>query len=219
MTTNTIISLEGNIGSGKSTILEIMRNKYKDNTNVIFVDEPVSEWNLIKDGDKSILELFYEDKSKYSFTFQIMAYITRLRKLLEVLENNTNKLVICERSIYTDKYVFAKMLHQQGYINEMEWQTYNYWFDTFKEKTKLNMIIYINTKPETCFERIKKRNRTGESNIPMDYLEHCHRLHEEWLESNNEEIVVPFDGNLELNEDNEYIYFQSLEPLLVNNIE
>jgi len=219
MTTNTIISLEGNIGSGKSTILEIMRNKYKDNTNVIFVDEPVSEWNLIKDGDKSILELFYEDKSKYSFTFQIMAYITRLRKLLEVLENNTNKLVICERSIYTDKYVFAKMLHQQGYINEMEWQTYNYWFDTFKEKTKLNMIIYINTKPETCFERIKKRNRTGESNIPMDYLEHCHRLHEEWLESNNDEIVVPFDGNLELNEDNEYIYFQSLEPLLVNNIE
>ena len=196
-----------------------MRNKYKDNTNVIFVDEPVSEWNLIKDGDKSILELFYEDKSKYSFTFQIMAYITRLRKLLEVLENNTNKLVICERSIYTDKYVFAKMLHQQGYINEMEWQTYNYWFDTFKEKTKLNMIIYINTKPETCFERIKKRNRTGESNIPMDYLEHCHRLHEEWLESNNDEIVVPFDGNLELNEDNEYIYFQSLEPLLVNNIE
>ena len=81
------------------------------------------------------------------------------------------------------------------------------------------MIIYINTKPETCFERIKKRNRTGESNIPMDYLEHCHRLHEEWLESNNDEIVVPFDGNLELNEDNEYIYFQSLEPLLVNNIE
>ena len=40
----------------------VMRNKYKDNTNVIFVDEPVSEWNLIKDGDKSILELFYEDK-------------------------------------------------------------------------------------------------------------------------------------------------------------
>ena len=202
MTTNTIISLEGNIGSGKSTILQIMQQKYQNNPNVIFVDEPVSEWNLIKDGDKSILELFYEDQAKYSFTFQIMAYITRLRKLLQVLENNSNKIIICERSIYTDKYVFAKMLYQQGHINEIEWQTYNYWFDTFKEKTKLNMVIYVNTNPEICFERIKKRNRTGESNIPIDYLKHCHRLHNEWLDSNNEEVVIPFNGNMELKEDN-----------------
>ena len=214
MTANTIISLEGNIGSGKSTILQIMQQKYQNNPNVIFVDEPVSEWNLIKDGNKSILELFYEDQAKYSFAFQIMAYITRLRKLLQVLENNSNKIIICERSIYTDKYVFAKMLYQQGHINEIEWKTYNYWFDTFKEKTKLNMIIYVNTKPEICFERIKKRNRTGESNIPIDYLEHCHRLHNEWLDSNNEEVVIPFDGNLELKEDNKTTYFQSLESLL-----
>jgi deoxyguanosine kinase len=214
MTANTIISLEGNIGSGKSTILQIMHQKYQNNPNVIFVDEPVSEWNLIKDGNKSILELFYEDQAKYSFVFQIMAYITRLRKLLQVLENNSNKIIICERSIYTDKYVFAKMLYQQGHINEIEWQTYNYWFDTFKEKTKLNMIIYVNTNPEICFERIKKRNRTGESNIPIDYLEHCHRLHNEWLDSNNEEVIIPFDGNLELKEDNKSTYFQSLESLL-----
>lgn len=214
MTANTIISLEGNIGSGKSTILQIMQQKYQNNPNVIFVDEPVSEWNLIKDGNKSILELFYEDQAKYSFAFQIMAYITRLRKLLQVLENSSDKIIICERSIYTDKYVFAKMLYQQGHINEIEWKTYNYWFDTFKEKTKLNMIIYVNTKPEICFERIKKRNRTGESNIPIDYLEHCHRLHNEWLDSNNEEVVIPFDGNLELKEDNKSTYFQSLESLL-----
>lgn len=214
MTANTIISLEGNIGSGKSTILQIMQQKYQNNPNVIFVDEPVSEWNLIKDGDKSILELFYEDQAKYSFVFQIMAYITRLRKLLQVLENSSDKIIICERSIYTDKYVFAKMLYQQGHINEIEWQTYNYWFDTFKEKTKLNMIIYVNTNPEICFERIKKRNRTGESNIPIDYLKHCHRLHNEWLDSNNEEVVIPFDGNMELKENNKSTYFQSLDSLL-----
>ena len=93
MTANTIISLEGNIGSGKSTILQIMQQKYQNNPNVIFVDEPVSEWNLIKDGNKSILELFYEDQAKYSFAFQIMAYITGLRKLLQVLENNSDKII------------------------------------------------------------------------------------------------------------------------------
>ena len=79
-----IISIEGNIGSGKSTLLNLLREKYKENQHIIFVDEPVSEWNKIKDGEKSILELFYGDKDKYSFTFQILAYITRLRKLLQV---------------------------------------------------------------------------------------------------------------------------------------
>ncbi len=210
-----IISVEGNIGSGKSTILDILREKHFDNDNIIFVDEPVSEWNLIKDGDKTILELFYQDKDKYSFTFQIMAYITRLRKLLEAVENNPNKIIICERSIYTDKYVFAKMLYQQGYINEIEWQTYNYWFDTFKQKTKLDSVIYINTDPDICFERIKKRNRTGESNIPIEYLEHCHNLHQEWLtnDSLGDLKIIQFDGNVELEESNLNSYTESLNYL------
>lgn len=210
-----IIAVEGNIGSGKSTILNILRKKYGGNDNIIFVDEPVSEWNEIKDKDKSILELFYADKKKYSFAFQILAYITRLRKLLRALEQGEDKIIICERSIYTDKYVFAKMLYQQNFISNIEWKTYNYWFDTFKEKTKLNTIIYVNTSPEICFERIKKRNRTGESDIPLEYLNHCHTLHTEWLtisESKNiEDInIIIFDGNKDLDELDEENYIKSL---------
>ena len=156
-----IISIEGNIGSGKSTILKQLKN-YSD--DFVYVDEPVSEWQSIKDSNnKNILELFYQDQKKYSFSFQILAYITRLRSLLTVIKYNPNKIIICERSIYTDKHVFAKMLYEQNKIEEIEWKTYNYWFDTFKEITKLSGIIYINTNPETCFERIKKRDRNGES--------------------------------------------------------
>jgi len=206
-----IISVEGNIGSGKSTILKILRKKYNDN-NIIFVDEPVAEWNQIKDGDKTILELFYQDQNKYSFAFQVMAYITRLRKLLEAIDNNPDKVIICERSIYTDKYVFAKMLYQQGFINEIEWQTYNYWFDTFKEKTKLDSIVYVSTNSSICFDRIKKRNRTGESNISLEYLEHCNRLHHEWLSENKDHNIINFDGNVELINEDEYI--QSLNTIL-----
>jgi deoxyadenosine/deoxycytidine kinase len=133
-----LISIEGNIGSGKSTLLKIIREKYKDNENIIFVDEPVSEWLNIKDSNQNnILELFYKDKKKYSFSFQILAYITRLRKILEAIENNKDKIIICERSIYSDKFVFAKMLYEQKFIDEIDWINYNYWFDTFKNKTKL----------------------------------------------------------------------------------
>ena len=205
-----IISIEGNIGSGKSTLLNLLREKYKENQNIIFVDEPVSEWNKIKDGEKSILELFYGDKDKYSFTFQILAYITRLRKLLQVLENsNDDNIIICERSIYTDKYVFAKMLYQQGHIKEIEWQTYNYWFDTFKKQTLPNTIIYVKTDPLICSDRIKKRNRNGEDSIAIEYLDHCHKLHEEWLKESKINIIT-VDGNMELEDNNKNEYLKNI---------
>merc|ERR1711898_84840 len=99
----TLISIEGNIGSGKSTILKLL--KQKSDKSIIFIDEPVSEWQTIKDSSgKNILELFYANKQRYSFTFQILAYITRLRKILDVIKNNQDKIIIMERSIYTDKF-------------------------------------------------------------------------------------------------------------------
>ena len=209
-----IVSIEGNIGSGKSTVLEILREYFKDNKKVFFVDEPVAEWNNVRDGDKTILELFYENKEKYSFSFQILAYITRLRKLLNAIDDKSNEIIICERSIYTDKFVFAKMLYQQGYINEIEWQSYNYWFDTFKEKTNVDSIIYINTEPNICFDRIKKRNRNGESSIPLEYLTHCHQLHHEWLHENKKDNIINFDGNIELGEDNQHEYINQLNMFM-----
>lgn len=191
----TLLSIEGNIGSGKSTILKLL--KLKSDESIIFIDEPVSEWQKIENSSgKNVLELFYENKEKYSFTFQILAYITRLRKVLDVIKNSKDKVVIMERSIYTDKFVFAKMLYDGGFIKEIEWKTYNYWFDTFKDTTKLNGIIYVNTEPEICFERIKKRNRDGESNIELEYLKECHKNHVDWID--NEIInVLRINGNQE----------------------
>ena len=136
-----IITVEGNIGSGKSTLLKNLENI--KNENIVFVPEPVSEWLNIKSGDKNALELFYENQKENSFWFQVLAYITRLRNLLHIIENNPDKIIICERSIYTDKYVFAKMLHEAGNISDIEWQTYSYWFDTFKNKTKNRNSKYL----------------------------------------------------------------------------
>lgn len=206
-----IILIEGNIGSGKSTLLELLKNKYKDKESIRFIDEPVNEWSNIKDNDKSILELFYENKEKYSFTFQILAYITRLRLLLDSIEKYPEDILICERSIFTDKFVFAKMLKEQGYIDDIQWKTYNYWFDTFENKVNYNYIIYVNTEPMLCFERIKQRNRNGESDISLDYLEHCHRLHNEWLLKNKaDNKVILFNGNININHET---YMTNLDML------
>lgn len=207
-----IFSIEGNIGSGKSTLLNILKEKYATCPNILFIDEPVEEWKTVTHDGKSILELFYTNKQKYSLTFQILTYITRLRKLLEALKHHSDKLIICERSIYTDKFVFAKMLKEQQYIDEIEWKTYNYWFDTFIEATQLDHIVYINTNPEICYNRIKKRSRKGEDSIPLDYLKHCDRLHKEWLlkEENVPNLVTVFDGNQDLHCAEDFI--QRLSP-------
>jgi deoxyadenosine/deoxycytidine kinase len=183
-----IITVEGNIGSGKSTLLKNLENI--NHENLVFVPEPVSEWLDIKSGDKNALELFYENQKENSFWFQVLAYITRLRNLLTIIENNPNKIIICERSIYTDKYVFAKMLYEAGNISEIEWKTYSYWFDTFKDKTKLDLILYVNTEPDECYNRIIKRSRPEEvDKISKEYLTSCHKKHLEWFQETDAKII------------------------------
>ena len=83
-----IITIEGNIGSGKSTLLEFLRNELiVDNQKVIFMKEPVDEWEYIKDSNgNTMLQKFYENQEKYSFPFQMMAYISRLKLLKETVE-------------------------------------------------------------------------------------------------------------------------------------
>lgn len=83
-----IYSLEGNIGSGKSTLLGKLKAHYAGSTRHIFVDEPVAEWVAMKDptDGQNILEKYYADQAKYGFSFQIFAYITKLRRLMDAIK-------------------------------------------------------------------------------------------------------------------------------------
>ena len=177
-----IISIEGNIGSGKSTLLKNLKTYnaagVSDN-KFIFVQEPVEEWNNIKDkSGESIIQKFYANQKDYAFSFQIMAYITRLRKLMEVVEKNPESIIICERSLETDKYVFAQMLYDDKKMESVEYQIYNNWFHSFSDLAPLHKVIYLKTDPNVSFQRIHERNRTGESSIPFDYIQNCHIYHD-----------------------------------------
>ena len=198
-----IITIEGNIGSGKSTLLEFLRNELiLDNQKVIFMKEPVDEWEDIKDSNgNTMLQKFYENQEKYSFPFQMMAYISRLKLLKETVEKYPNAIIISERSLYTDKYVFAKMLYETNKIEDVSYQIYCKWFDTFVKDYPIAGIIYVKTDPEICHDRIAKRSRVGESNIPLDYLVSCDTYHDDMLDIEKQLVSknqLVLDGNVDI---------------------
>jgi deoxyadenosine/deoxycytidine kinase len=202
-----IISLDGNIGAGKSTLLAEIRNKLHD---VHIVDEPVGQWTALKNAEgKNLLELFYEDKKRWSYTFQNCAILTRLKNIQDAVENLDSTLkgpqvIITERSVLTDKHVFAEMLYDAGDIDPLEWELYESWFNIFGKKHPVKAIIYISTSSNTSKERIQIRNRQGEDRIGIDYLDALDKQHKKWIENTNipvltlsTEIGVPVEENVE----------------------
>ena len=209
-----IISIDGNIGSGKSSITKYLeknfsvfcKNHNKD-LHICFLQEPVDEWESIVDFDnKNIITKFYENNEKYAFPFQIMAYITRLSLFRAAISQNFD-IIFTERSMLTDKNVFAKMLFDSKKMNQIEYQIYNIWFNEFIEFSKNIKQVYIKTDPEICKNRIIKRNREGET-IDLEYLKQCHYYHEIWFNysdykskysTHQEEPILIINGNIETN--------------------
>lgn len=104
--------------------------------------------------------------------------------------------IFTERCVYTDKNVFAKMLHDSGMIEKINFEIYCKWFDEFIKEFNNFEFIYIKTDPEIAHNRIIKRNRTGED-IPLEYIKKCHNYHEEWLKETKN--VKTLNGNVERN--------------------
>lgn len=168
-----------------------------ENLKICFLPEPVDEWSSVVDEEgKTILERFYSNQSKYAFSFQMMAYITRLKQFREALSQNYD-IIITERCVHTDKEVFAKMLYDSGKIEEIEYTIYNKWFKHFLEDIPKISIIYIQTEPSIAHHRVIKRDRKGEF-ISLDYLSDCHNYHEKWLvntRNTKNNRVLTLNGN------------------------
>jgi deoxyguanosine kinase len=196
-----IISIEGNIGSGKSTLVKILKEELKNDDRFIFIPEPVDEWLKITDSNsgENILSKFYQNQEKYSFPFQVLTFTSKLKLIKDALQKNSDKIIITERSVYTDKEVFAKMLFNDKKIDEICYQIYFAMFNEFlDDTTDLDKIIFVNTEHNICHKRVNKRNRNGEK-IELEYLEKCGSYHQNWLlELNN---VLVLDGNTEFEND------------------
>jgi deoxyadenosine/deoxycytidine kinase len=197
-----IISIEGNIGSGKSTLLSELKTRYAADPSICFLEEPVGVWNTITDASGvTILEKYYADQKRYAFSFQMMAYISRISLMRAALKENKYRLIIIERSVYTDSAVFAKMLFDDQKIEDIEYAIYRKWVNEFIADFPPVKFIYVQAAPEVSLQRVGIRGRQGEI-IPLDYLRSCHQYHEDWLlAENNPTPVLLLDANVDVKND------------------
>lgn len=198
-----VISLEASIGAGKTTIINKLMKRNQG--NYILIPEPVEDWKNIMIGDQNILEAFYNDMKSVALPFQLIALITRrelfIKKIKEAeeLEKQIGKevILITERTVHSDRYIFANMLYKDGMISEAGIIAYNMWNDIFSKEAEINKTIYINVPPEVCYERVKIRNRKGEDKISLSYLRECQHAHNEFYKkhiSKQDHIVIDTSG-------------------------
>ena len=180
-----LFSLEGNIGCGKSTLLQRLKEINLPLDHIVLY-EPVEEWlNFHPDGpdSPSIFEKYYNDKKRHGFLFQMYVLQTRINHLIRAVQENPNKIIICERTHLTDCEIFAKMLVRDNIMDAAEYYVYKSWSDHCISLLEniVKGVVYLRADVATCMTRIAKRNRNGEDNISVHYIKTLHELHDEWL--------------------------------------
>lgn len=175
--------IEGNIGAGKSTFLKIVEKHLA----VEGVLEPHTKWQSVGDGE-NLLDLFYKDTKRWSYTFQTYAFVTRVLEQEERALKAQSSVQVLERSVFSDRYCFAKNCYEMGLMSALEWQLYKDWFSWLVEgyTIKPTGFIYLQTDPEVCYDRLVKRNRSEEQSVSLDYLQKLHDKHEQWLINKHE---------------------------------
>ena len=209
--------VEGNIGAGKSTFLTILQK----HLSVDAVFEPTDKWNVGQEGN--LLDLFYKDTPRWAYTFQSYAFITRIQSILENQAKGSNHPVqVLERSVYCDRFCFAKNCFEDGNMSELEWEIYKEWFSWLVENyvQKPSGFIYMQTSPEVCLSRLQVRDRSEESAIPLSYLESLHSRHEDWLVKKNENLSYLQDVPvLVLNCDRDFEHDEVVQKELVDRVD
>lgn len=166
------IAVAGNIGCGKSTLVDFICRTYDV--------EPFFEPN----ADNPYLADFYGDMSAWAFHSQIYFLAHKFRIHQDLERRRGHRTVVQDRTIFEDAEVFAAYLHKRGYINDRDWRVYSDLYQTILASLKPpDLMIYLRASVATIKKRIKLRARPEEQTIPTPYLKALNDLYEEWFTS------------------------------------
>ena len=179
------IAIAGNIGSGKTTLTEILTKHYGAKAYYEDIENP-----YIND--------FYEDMNRWAFQFQVYFLASRIRQTMDMLAADKSADIFQDRTIYEDAHIFAGNLHQMGSMSTRDFGTY---MKLFEISTNLipqpDLLIYLKASVPTLVNQIRKRGREYEQNIEVEYLERLNNRYNDWIENNyrGEVFVIDKDNN------------------------
>jgi deoxyadenosine/deoxycytidine kinase len=174
---NYLVGIAGNIGVGKTTLTRNLAERLG--------------WKAFYESviDNPYLDNFYADMKRWSFNLQIYFLAHRFRSQKIISESGIAS--VQDRTIYEDVEIFAKSLHEQGYMNQRDYQTYRELFnDMVFFLPQPDLIIYLKASIKTLLSRIKSRGRDFERSISPDYLEYLNLAYERWMREAQEKFTI-----------------------------
>ncbi len=174
------IAIAGNIGSGKTTLTELLAKQYNWTPHFENID------------DNPYLVDFYEDMQRWSFNLQIFFLKNRFQQVVDIRKSNIN--VVQDRTIYEDASIFAPNLHTMGLMSSRDFETYKSIFELMTSLIEApDLLIYLRTTVPTLVNQIQRRGRKFENTIRLDYLQRLNERYEAWAESYNMGKILVID--------------------------
>ena len=162
------IAVAGNIGSGKTTLTELLSRHFG--------------WDAHYEDVESnpYLHSFYEDMQRWSFNLQIYFLNSRFKQIIEI--HKSGKIVIQDRTIYEDAYIFAPNLHSMNLMATRDFENYSALFELISNFIKPpDLLIYLRSSVPNLVKQIQKRGRVYEESIRLDYLKSLNERYETWI--------------------------------------
>jgi deoxyadenosine/deoxycytidine kinase len=176
------IAVCGNIGSGKTTLVEKLSKHY----GWIPLYESVDQNPYLKD--------FYEDMTRWAFHLQIYFLNSRFNQIRQIREST--RAIVQDRTIYEDAYIFAANLHKSGHISDRDYQSY---LDIFNSMITFvqppDLLIYLKADVPKLVQQIQKRGRDYEYSIRLEYLKNLNEHYEEWIGHYDQGKLLIIDVN------------------------
>jgi deoxyadenosine/deoxycytidine kinase len=174
------IAVAGNIGCGKTTLVEKLSRHY--NWSPLY--ESVEHNPYLRD--------FYEDMTRWAFHLQIYFLNSRFNQVRQIRESE--RIVVQDRTIYEDAHIFAANLHRSGHINDRDYKSY---LDIYRSMINFvqppDLLIYLKADIPKLVRQISKRNRDFEFNIKLEYLKNLNEHYEEWIGNYKEGKLLIID--------------------------
>ena len=174
------IAIAGNIGSGKTTLTEMLTKHYGAKA-------------YYEDTDNPYIGDFYEDLNRWAFQLQIYFLGARVQQTLDMLADGAEN-IFQDRTIYEDAHIFAGNLHQMGLMTGRDYQTYMKVFNVSSNMIpKPDLLIYLKASVPTLITQIQRRGRDYEQNIDEAYLSRLNEKYNDWIENIYEGRVLVID--------------------------